>query len=46
MEEKELLLRMNELEFEFKKPALYVRECLGISQQPDEGVQNYLSRLK
>ena len=46
IEEKTLLLRMKELVVQYHNPAVHVQEFLAMSQQPDEGVQHSLPRLK
>ena len=45
-EEKVLLEHMKQLAVEYQNPAVYVQEFLDISQQPDEGIRHFLSRLK
>ena len=41
-----LLKHMEQLAVEFHDPDVYVQEFLDISQQPDEGIRQFLSRLK
>ena len=37
---------MKELSVEKQNAAVYVQECLGILQEPDDGVRHFLSRFK
>ena len=37
---------MKELEFKYQNPAVYVREFLAMTQQPEEGIREFLARLK
>ena len=46
LEEKTLLLRMQELVVRFENPTVQVQTFLSINQQADEGVRHFLSRLK
>ena len=46
LDESTLLKRMKELAVQYQNPVVYVQEFLTMTQQPDEGVQHYLSRLK
>ena len=41
-----LLRRMKELVFQYQNRVVYLQEFLAMTQQPDEGVRHYLSRLK
>ena len=41
-----MLEQMKGLAVRYQNPAVHVQEFLGMSQQSDEGVRHYLSRLK
>ena len=46
LSEAQLLEQMKGLAVRYQNPAVHVQEFLGMSQQSDEGVRHYLSRLK
>ena len=46
LNEKELLKHMKQLSVRYQNPAVNVQKLLGLSQQQDEGVRSYLSRLR
>ena len=45
LSEIQMLGQMKNLAVRYQNPAVHVQEFLGMSQQPDEGVRHYLSRL-
>ena len=44
--EEQLLTQIKQLSVRFQNPAVNVQELLGMSQQQDEGIRSYLSRLR
>ena len=46
LSEAQLVEHMKGLAVRYQNPAVHVQEFLGLSQQHDEGVRHYLSRLK
>ena len=46
LQENQLLSNMKELSVQYQNPAVYVQTFLSSSQQEDENVRHYLSRLK
>ena len=46
LQEDQLLENMKKLSVRYQNPAVHVQEFLGTTQQPDEGVRHFLSRLK
>ena len=44
--EDQLLTQIKQLSVRYQNPAVNVQELLGMSQQQDEGIRSYLSRLK
>ena len=46
LNETDMLEKMKELSVQFQNPAVYVQNFLNVSQEQDENVRHYLSRLK
>ena len=46
LDEAELLGHMKKLSVQYQNPAVHTQEFLATTQQPDEGVRHYFSRLK